>query len=535
MTTGPGGINALNGVFGAYVDSQPMVVISGQVKRETMVGSYDLPLRQLGDQEVDIVALARRVTKMSTLLQDPRDTRRTVERALWLARSERPGPVWIDIPGDVQSALVDESTLVGFEPGSIESFGDRPLAGSDLGHNLGILLERLRSSSRPVVLAGSGIRIADAYEEFLRVIDKLQIPVTTAWNAHDLLQDDHPLYVGRPGTVGDRPGNFAVQNADFLLVLGSRLNIRQISYNWQSFARAACIAMIDVDKAELLKPTLKIDLPIHADLKEALSAIAKELPYVIEPSHAEYLTWCQTRRARYPVEAMLTSSGFISAYSFLGLLFDELHEDDVIVTGDGTACVVTFQVARIKRGQRLYTNSGCASMGYDLPAAIGAAIASGGRRVICVAGDGSAMLNLQELQTIAGNQLPIKIVILANNGYSSIRQTQRNYFPDNIVGCDAESGLSFPDFQKVGRAFGISSARCAEPEDMSRSIRKLLHGSEPKLLEVVLDPDEPFAPKLASRKLDDGTMVSSPLEDMAPFLARDELGENMLIPLWEDN
>ena len=292
--------------------------------------------------------------------------------------------------------------------------------------------------------------------------------------------------------------------------------------------------MIDIDQAEILKPTLRIDLPIHADLKEALTAIAKESPYEIGSSHGEYLAWCRERRARYPVEPNSQWIEMISAYGFLRLLFDELEEDDIIVTGDGTACVVTFQVARIKRGQRLYTNSGCASMGYDLPAAVGAAIASGGRRVVCLAGDGSVMLNLQELQTIAGNQLPIKIIILANNGYSSIRQTQRNYFPDNIVGCDAESGLTFPDFQSVGRAFGIASTRCADLTGASRAIRELLSGSEPKLLEVILDPNEPFTPKLASRKLEDGTMVSSPLEDMAPFLPRDELRENMLIPLLED-
>lgn len=502
MTTGPGGINALNGVFGAYVDSQPMVVISGQVKRETMVSSYSLPLRQLGDQEVDIVSLATPVTKMSTVLQNAWDTRRTIEQALWLTRSGRPGPVWIDIPGDVQAALVDESKLEGFEPGSVEASDllARPLTGSALERTLDALLERLQESSRPIVLAGSGIRTAGAYEEFLRVIDKLQIPVATAWNAHDLLPDDHPLYVGRPGTLGDRPGNFAVQNADFVLVLGSRLNIRQISYNWRSFARAASIAMIDIDQAEILKPTLRIDLPIHADLKEALTAIAKESPYEIGSSHGEYLAWCRERRARYPVEPNSQWIEMISAYGFLRLLFDELEEDDIIVTGDGTACVVTFQVARIKRGQRLYTNSGCASMGYDLPAAVGAAIASGGRRVVCLAGDGSVMLNLQELQTIAGNQLPIKIIILANNGYSSIRQTQRNYFPDNIVGCDAESGLTFPDFQSVGRAFGIASTRCADLTGASRAIRELLSGSEPKLLEVILDPNEPFTPKLTLAK-----------------------------------
>jgi acetolactate synthase-1/2/3 large subunit len=536
VTSGPGGINALNGVFGAFVDSVPMVVVSGQVKRETLVTSFDLPLRQLGDQEVDIVAMAAPVCKIATLLDDPAETRFVVERALWLARTGRPGPVWIDVPIDVQSTPIDPATQRPFDPAA-DGPEARPAAEAApddepaLANQLRRALDRLAAAERPVVLAGAGVRLSGAHDAFLRVVDKLGIPVTTGWNAHDALWNGHPLYVGRPGSIGDRAGNFAVQNADFLLVLGSRLNVRQVSYNWAAFARAAYVVMIDADRAEMKKPTLSVDLPIQADLADALAQL-EGLDHQPTPAHREYLAWCQERVVRYPVvlPEYAKHDSPVNPYVFVQTLFGQLAEGDVVVTGDGTACVVTFQAAELKPDQRLYTNSGCASMGYDLPAAIGAAYAAGGQRVICLAGDGSIMLNLQELQTIAGNQLPVKLFVLNNDGYSSIRQTQRNYFPDNVVGCGPESGLTFPDFVAVGKAFGLPSGRCASHRDLEAAITETLEADGPALLEVMLDPEQPFSPKLASRQLPDGRMVSSPLEDLAPFLSREELADNMLIP-----
>jgi acetolactate synthase-1/2/3 large subunit len=404
-----------------------------------------------------------------------------------------------------------------------------------LSEKLRIALEHLVSARRPVLLAGAGIRLSGAHDTFLRVIDKLGIPVVTGWNAHDVMWNDHPLFAGRPGSIGDRSGNFAVQNADFLLVLGSRLNVRQVSYNWGAFARAAYIVMIDIDRAELSKPTLSIDLPIHAEIAEVLAHV-EHMEHTPQPAHHEYLEWCRERLIRYPVvlaEYWKTDEP-VNPYCFIEALFKELGEGDVVVTGDGTACVVTFQAADLKPGQRLYTNSGCASMGYDLPAAIGAYYASTAARVICLAGDGSIMLNLQELQTIVGNRLPIKLIILNNNGYSSIRQTQRNYFPDNVVGCGPESGLTFPDFGRLGTAFGFEVRRCANHNELTDSIHDTLVNEGPQLLEVMLDPEQPFSPKLASRQLEDGRMVSAPLEDLAPFLSRAELAQNMLIPLVEE-
>ncbi len=539
VTSGPGGINALNGVFGAYVDSIPMIIVSGQVKRETLASNYELPLRQLGDQEVDIVSMARPVCKEATLLTEPGDARYVIERAIWLAQNGRPGPVWVDVPIDVQSAAVDLDSLSSFDPaadgvGATLQAERDTRTGSDLVGDLKAALAQLEKSERPVLLAGAGVRLSGAYDRFLRVIDKLGIPVVTGWNAQDSLWNGHPLYAGRPGSVGDRPGNFTVQNADFLLVLGSRLNVRQVSYNWGSFARAAFVAMIDADAAELAKPTLSVDLPIHADLGEALQVL-EELPFRPSAEHQRYLTWCRERVARYPVVLgeYAKNNEPVNPYVFVQKLFDELSEGDIVVTGDGTACVVTFQAAELKRNQRLFTNSGSASMGYDLPAAIGAWCASR-TRVICLAGDGSIMLNLQELQTIVGMQMDIKVVVLNNDGYSSIRQTQRNYFPDNVVGCGPESGLTFPDFLRLGEAFGFESRRCSSHSDLSEMIRRTLSRPGPCLLEVVLDPEQPFSPKLASRQLEDGSMVSSPLEDLAPFLSRDELADNMLIPMVED-
>jgi len=521
VTTGPGCINALNGVFGAYVDSIGMVVISGQVKRETMMSSHDLKLRQLGDQEVNIISMVHSITKYAVVLREPKDVRYVMEKALWLAKNGRPGPVWVDVPMDVQGALVNPDELQGFDP-------VQEIPGNLTGE-VALVLEKLKAAKRPVILAGSGVRIAGAQAEFLEVIRKLGVPVTTGWNAHDLLENAHPSYAGKPGTVGDRAGNFTVQNADFLLILGCRLNIRQISYNWKSFAPNAYKIMVDIDKSEMEKPTLAVDLKILADVKAFLKIIDSVLSdYQIPKAHTEYLAWCRQRVEKYPVvlDEYYTKSSPINPYCFMKALFAQLEEGDNVVTGDGTACVVAFQAANIKKNQRLYSNSGCASMGYDLPAAIGAHYASG-KRIICLAGDGSIMMNIQELQTIAGNKLPIKLFILNNGGYASIRQTQQHYFPDNIIGCGPESGVTMPDFSMLLQGFGIPCARTDSHETMGAAIREILAADGPQAIEVVLDPGQPFAPKLASRKLADGSMVSSPLEDMFPFLSREELAENM--------
>jgi acetolactate synthase I/II/III large subunit len=527
VTTGPGGTNAITGVYGAWTDSIGMIVVSGQVKWETVVRSTDLPLRQLGDQELDIVKLVEPITKYAVMVTDPQTIRYHLEKAIHLARTGRPGPCWVDVPMNVQGAKIDPDSLVGYDPSEDAIQFTTP----DLEEISEKIIARLATAERPVIYAGSGIRLSRTHEDFLKLVDRWQIPVVTAWNAHDLIWNEHPYYIGRPGTIGDRAGNFAVQNADVLLVLGSRLNIRQVSYNWENFARTAYKIIVDIDEAELKKPTIQPDFPVHADLADLLPRLL-QLEVAPAEKHRAWLDWCLVRKDKYPAvlpEYWLNEKA-VNPYCFGEALFKELPEDEIVVTGDGTACVTTFQAAYIKKGQRLYTNSGCASMGYDLPAAIGACIGSGRKRVICIAGDGSMQMNLQELQTIAGYRLPIKIFVLNNQGYHSIRQTQKNFFPDNIVGCGPESGVTFPSFEKLAAAYEIPYQLCDRHSTLSDSIRASIEGEGPQMCEIVLDLDQAFAPKLSSRRQEDGRMISSPLEDLSPFLDREEFLSNMLVP-----
>lgn len=527
LTTGPGGINALNGVFGAWTDSIPMIVISGQVKRATSLATTPVPgLRQLGDQEAEIIPMVRGITKYAAVVERPEDIAWHLDQALHLATHGRPGPVWLDIPIDVQSAPIDVATIARFIP---------PPATVNLPSTFDMtsLVARIRNAKRPMILAGSGIRAARATNEFESVIRRLGLPVTTAWT-HDLIASDDPLFCGRPGTIGTRAGNFAVQNADLLLILGSRLNIRQVSYNWQTFAPRACKIQVDVDPAELNKPTVKPDIAITADVKHFLAALAQALEqWETLPKHREWLTWCKERLARYPnvLPKQREFKGKINPYYFVETLFDQLDGDDIVACGNATATIVPFQAGSIKPGMRMFSNSGSASMGYDLPAAIGAwfgAIAQRGRqhRIVCLAGDGSIMMNIQELQTIAHHRIPIKIFVLNNRGYLSIQQSQKNFF-GRLSGEGPESGVSFPDFVAVATAFGIPAQRL-NGADFLEPLRAVLATPGPMLVDVILDETQGFEPRMSSRKLPDGSIVSPPLEDMFPFLDRDELASNMI-------
>jgi acetolactate synthase-1/2/3 large subunit len=533
VTTGPGGINALTGVHGAWTDSIPMVIVSGQVKRETLLATYDLRrLRQLGDQEVDIIGMAKAITKYSALVTDPASIRYCLEKALYLATHGRPGPCWLDIPIDVQSAQIQPDELAAYDPAE-----DEPARNlDDLPERCRDILRRLAAAARPVIMIGTGIRLAAAEGIFETVIRRIGAPVVPAWTAIDLVSSDDALFCGRPGTIGDRAGNFAVQNADVLLVIGSRLNIRQVSYNWKSFARCAFKIQVDVDAAELAKPTVRPDLAVPCDARVFLEELNRQLDDDGYDSgkHAEWLAWCKARVVRYPVvEARhrAAKGRFVNPYHFIEDLFTRLVHDDIVVCGNGTASVVTFQAARIVPGLRVFANSGCAAMGYDLPAAIGAAIGADGRRVICLAGDGSIQLNIQELQTIAHHRLPVKIFVLNNGGYLSMRMSQSSFF-GRLVGESAGTGVSFPSMVSLAAAYGIPSL-VAEGEAFGEVVAAALGADGPVLCEVVLDPEQQFEPKLSSRQLTDGRMVSSPLEDLHPFLPRGELLDNLCIPPFE--
>jgi acetolactate synthase-1/2/3 large subunit len=523
VTTGPGGINALNGVFGAWTDSIPMLVISGQVKRQTCMATAGTHgLRQLGDQEVNIVAMAKGITKYAVLVDDPASIRYHMERAWHLAGSGRPGPCWLDIPIDVQSTMIDPAQLRGYDPAEDDIVYDDAL----LLRECREVIERIRTAKRPVILAGTGVRLAGAIDEFEQTLRALGIPVTTAWT-HDLIAGDDPLYCGRPGTIGERAGNFTVQNADLVLVLGSRLNLRQVSYNWDSFARDAFKIQVDVDPAEFAKPLVKPDLAIASDLKLFLRTLHHALEAEhYKPLHQDWLAWCRERVARYSVvqERQRQAGPPLNPYYFMELLSAALAEDDVVVCGNASACILPFQVMKIRKGQRLISNSGAASMGYDLPASIGAAVGREGRRVICLAGDGSLQLNIQELQTVVHHRLPVKIVVLNNGGYLSIRSTQKNFF-GRVMGESSGSGVSFPDFVKVGSAYGIPSVRVERAAEMDK-VRAALEAPGPALIEVMLDPDQEFEPRSRSKVLPDGTIVSPPLEDMYPFLSPEEMAAN---------
>jgi len=534
VTSGPGGTNAITGVYGAWVDSIGMVVISGQVKTETTVRHTGLPLRQFGDQELDIEELVRPITKYAAMVTDPRTIRYHLEKALYLAGSGRPGPVWLDIPLDVQAAKIDPDDLLpGFDPAEL----DEPWRHTDCGMVAGDILARIARAERPVVFAGGGVRLSGAHAQFLALIDKLGVPVVTGWNAHDALWNDHPLYCGRPGTVGDRGGNMVTQSADLLLILGSRLNIRQVSYNWASFAREAFKIWVDIDPLELRKPTVTPDWPVVADLKDLIPALLAQ-PYPGPgAAHREWLDWSRERNRRFPavLPEYRDHGPLIHPYAAMDALFDTLDENDIVVTGNGSACVVSFQAARLRRGQRLWTNSGCATMGYDLPAAIGAHVASKGqRRVIAIAGDGSIMMNLQEMQTIAGYGMPIKVFLINNSGYVSIFQTHRNFFNGVEVGGGPKSNVTFPDFSGIAAAFGFAYRRAGSHGELAGAIAETLAHDGPVLCELMIDEHVAFAPKLGAKQHSDGRITSPALEDLSPFLPREVLRDNMRIALLEE-
>lgn len=528
VTTGPGGTNAITGVLGQWHDSVPALYLSGQVRYDTTVASTGQPLRQLGDQEADIVEIVSSITKYAVMVTDPNTIRYHFDRAVHLATSGRPGPVWLDIPLNVQAAMIDEDSLAAYDPAEDAAGGafDRALVSTQVAE----LVDRLKAAERPVILAGSGVRTGGALDEFYRVIDRLGIPVTTAWNAHDLLWEDHPLYSGRPGTIGDRAGNFAVQNADLLIVLGCRLNVRQIGYNFASWARHAFQVVVDIDAEELRKPTIKPHMPVHADVTFFLNELEHALGGTQLPDRSEWVDWCVERRRRYPVclPEYRELNEPVNPYVFVDEISDHLAENDVVVTANGAACVVGFQALKLKRGQRLIGNSGTASMGYDLPASEGAAVAHG-ERVICFAGEGSIQMNIQELQTIATNRLPIKIFVFENGGYLSIRQTQDNIFGGHYVGEAPRSGVGFPDMVRLADAYGIPARRVASHADLAEVIDWALETDGPALVDVMMDPTQNFAPKSQAQKLPDGTLVSKPLEDLWPFLSQEELESNMLV------
>lgn len=523
VTTGPGGLNALNGVMGQWTDSVPVLYLSGQVKHSTTMDSCkDIPLRQLGDQEVDIISVVKSLTKYAEMVRNPNDIKYHLDRAVYLATHGRMGPVWLDIPLNVQAAMIDENNLREYDPREDE------IKLPNIDNDVSKLAQMINESERPLFVAGHGIRLAGAIKEFEDLVAKTNIPVVTTINGFDIVDEKNPNFVARIGTTANRAGNLALQNADLVMTVGSRNNIRQISYNWENYAKNADLVCVDIDAAELNKPTLNPALKINADCKDFIMRLSK----AVAPRGANnWNKWTREIKAKYPPvsEAPRVDDNPIEPYSFIETLVKNFDKDAVVVAGNGTAFLLPFQVGQVKRGQRYIWNSGDASMGYDLPAAIGACFANGRRDTICLAGDGSIMMNLQELQTVRHYNLPIKLFVLNNDGYISIQQTQKNFFDGRMTACSRDSGVSIPDFMRVGAAFDLPTVKIEQKYNLNSQIQKVLKTPGPVVCEVMLTPGYTFAPKLSAKKLPDGSMVSPSLEDLYPFLPESEMKQNMLI------
>lgn len=528
VTTGPGATNALTGVVGGYLDSIPMLILSGQVRYDTTARWSGLNIRAMGDQEFDICKSVESMTKYCEMVIDPLKIKSCLQKALHIAQTGRPGPCWLDIPLNVQGSFVETDDLEDWNSTAYDAMLPPPVSKNIIE----TVLEKIRSAQRPIFYAGNGIRIADAHNFFISVVKKLNIPVVTGWNSIDAIYDEHPLYTGRAGIMGDRAGNFAVQNSDLIFSVGSRLSIRQVGYNYKTWAREAFVIANDIDAEELKKPTLHVELPIWADAKDLLENLDRFLPQEKLFKGEDWLNCCHEWKVKYPVvqKKHFEQKELVNIYAFISVLSHRLKEGQITVVGNGSACVVGSHGYVIKKDSRFIVNSAIASMGYDLPAAIGACVATSSQDIINVTGDGSIQMNIQELQTIITNHLPIKIFIINNNGYHSIRQTQNNFFGKPLVGIGPESGdLGFPDMAKLAPAYGYPFFRISSNEELD-NIDQVLATPGPVICEILVDSEQKFEPKAATRRLEDGTLVSAPLEDLAPFLDRKELAENLFIP-----
>jgi acetolactate synthase-1/2/3 large subunit len=534
VTTGPGGTNAITGVAGAWLDSTPVLVVSGQVKRaDRMFRSDGTPLgvRQRGIQEVDIVSLVRAITKYAVTIEDPQTIRFNLEKAVYLAKSGRPGPVWIDIPIDVQASPIEPDSLLGFEDGKP---GVAPAG--DFSGQVGKIIQLLNNAERPLILVGNGVRLAGAQQEFTQLVSRLAVPVETTWLALDLISEEHPLFIGRPGTVAPRGPNFALQNCDLLLAIGARMDITVVGYSLDQWARGAHKVMVDIDPAEIAKFGEFIDTGIRADAGDFLRELLAQADALEPKDRSCWLRRCADWKERYPVvlpEHRLP--GRVSVYHFAEVVSELVPSDEFIVSGSSGSGIEIFLLAyKLRCGRKVFHTTALGGMGFAIPASIGASIAGGHRRTICVDGDGGFQLNIQELATVAKHNLPIKFFILNNGGYASIRASQTAFFGTPTIGCDDKTGMHLPDFQEVGRAYGLKTALISEQADLGGAVSRVMEMDGPVVCEVQVIPDEIRGPRVSSLQRPDGSFVSKPLEDLWPFLPRDEFLSNMIVPSLEE-
>jgi len=519
VTVGPGGLNALSGIVGAWMDSVPVLVLSGQVRRD-LIADYT-KVRQLGPQEANVVGMASHVTKYAATVLDPERIRFELEYALHQATHGRPGPVWLELPLDIQGAMVEETTLVDFVPDAVSPRGLEPLVDE--------VVTMLRHARRPLVLAGNGIHLGHSETRFLAFLEVARIPAVFPFSAKDLLWEDHPLNMGIIGTAGQRRAHFALQNADCLLSLASGLCIAKTGFNVAGFAPKARKILVDIDEGQLHHQPVKPDLAVQADVGAFLDLLLERLgegPLAPDPRWPEA---CARWKERYPILTgnHLADQDHVNTYVFMDRLADGMTPEDVLVTGNGMDIISHYQAFRIKRGQRTIVTANWGAMGWDLPLAIGACIGRQQRRTVLVTGDGSLQLNLQELLTIRHHRLPIKIFVFNNRGYSSIRATQNAFFEGRYVGADASSGIAEADFERLAAAYGLGFSKLRTHAELESGIRQALAGDAPHLCEVSVSPTQPISPKASAFRREDGTFESRPLEDMAPFLPREEIWENM--------
>ncbi len=524
VTSGPGGTNAITGLAGSWLDSIPVVIISGQAKLNDTIYK-NKSLRQFGDQEINIIDIVKPITKYAVMIKRKNEIKYHLEKAFYIAKTGRPGPVWIDIPLDIQAMQISKADLHGFEPLelSVESEYSQ----------LDKIIEILKKSKRPLFILGNGIRLSHAENKVLELLDILKIPAVVSINGTDLLNENYEYYIGRPGLYGHRGANFAIQNCDLLISIGCRLMLRQIGFNYKMFAREAIKVVVDIDKNEISKKSINADIKICMDAGRFIDDFLRLIKYQ-KPLIADCNEWrkkCLQWKDKYnKIESeLINQAQYVNSYCFIDKLSDFLSKDDHVITSVGTAKISTLFALKIKNGQRLILNKSLASMGYAVPAAIGACVANNRNQVICIENDGSLQFNIQELQTIVHYNLPIKLFVFNNNGYLSIKITQKNYFPDNIIAADPDSGMSFPDLKKIAQAYGFPFFKINSKSDVASKLKKIFSTKGFLICEIIMDPWQDLIPKVKSTRDKNGVIISKPLEDMYPFLDRDELKANMII------
>lgn len=522
VTCGPAATNTVTGIACSWIESTPLLIITGQCKRADL--ARDPNLRQLGVQEVRIVDIVRPITKYAKLIEEPKSIRYELEKALSIARNGRKGPVLLDIPVDVQGSYVAEDELPGYYTSDLCDSLDAPWQE---------IIGLLKNARRPVIYAGAGVAMANARDEFRRLVDMLGAPALLHWNGMDLLEHDHPLYMGRPGAVGQRAANFVLQNADVLITIGTRLALLQTGYNFEAYARNAAHIMVDIDRAELDKATLHPKIKVCMDAGAFIRGLIGHFDNEKKTNWSRWVSCCKGWNRKYPSlkQEWLNDSGYVNSFYLMDAISDRMSAEDVYVGGRAGTCVdAAIQAFKVKKGQRVFVTKGLSSMGNGLPAAIGGSYATG-KRIVCVNGDGGFVMNIQELEVIKRDNLDIKMFILNNQGYSTVRNTQANMFDSHFVGCNKTSGLTIGSISKIAEAYGIKTLKLACNKDIISVVDVAFSMPGPILVDVRVDPSQPIEPRQASMRMPDGRIVSRPLEDMRPLLPQEEIAEIMSVSI----